>query len=93
MMEAAWPPSSPTAAQVAELAAELGAQETAVTLASGAKLAVVCHDGATAAAGSVPSWLPTSPMRERVITVDSAVAVIVRTEPNANSLPPGDPFK
>jgi hypothetical protein len=35
MMEAAWPPSSPTATQVAELAAALGAQETAVTLTSG----------------------------------------------------------
>ena len=60
-----------------------------MTLASGAKLAVVCHDGATADAGSVESWLPSSPMRPTAITVDNAVAVIVRTELNATSLQPG----
>ena len=52
MMEATLLPLSPTATQVAELAVALGAQETALTLARGAKLAVVCHCGATAAAGS-----------------------------------------
>ena len=64
-----------------------------MTLASGAKLAVVCHDGAAAAAGSVPSWLPRNPMTAHAITVDSAMAVIFRTERNANSLPPRRPFE
>jgi hypothetical protein len=89
MMEAAWPPSSPTATQVAELAAALGAQETAVTLVNGAKLAVVCHDGVTAAAGSAESWLPSSPMKPTAIAADNAVAVIVRIERNAT--PPSNP--
>jgi hypothetical protein len=35
MMEATLPPSSPTATQVVELTMALGAQETALTLASG----------------------------------------------------------
>jgi hypothetical protein len=35
MMEATLPPSSPTATQVVELTVALGAQETALTLASG----------------------------------------------------------
>jgi len=35
MMEATWPPSSPTATQVAELGEMLGAHDTARTFASG----------------------------------------------------------
>jgi hypothetical protein len=52
MMEATLPPSSPTATQVAELAVSLGAQETALTLASGLYAAVVCHVGVTGAAAA-----------------------------------------
>ena len=64
-----------------------------MTLASGAKLAVVCQDGAAATAGSVPTWLPINPMTAHATTVDSAVALIFRTERNANSLPPRRPFE
>jgi hypothetical protein len=35
MIDGTWPPSSPTATQVAELADALGAQETALTLTRG----------------------------------------------------------
>ena len=93
MMEAAWPPSSPTATQVAELAAALGAQETSETLASGGLLAVVCHVGVTAAAGSAESCIPKIPTSATVVTVDSAVTAIVRTVRNPTSLQPGEPYE
>ena len=92
MIEATLPPLSPTATQVVALAVELGAQETALTLASGVYPAVVCQVGATAAAaGDVGTWLPRSPMRATVTTEESAVTVTPRIPRTATSLQDGEP--
>ena len=92
MIEATLPPLSPTATQVVALAVELGAQETALTLASGVYPAVVCQVGVTAAAaGDVGTWLPRSPMRATVTTEESAVTVTPRIPRTATSLQDGEP--
>jgi len=96
MMEATLPPSSPTATQVVEPGAALGAQETPLTSASGVELAVVCQLGVTAAAGSVETWLPKTPNNATTSTVDRAVTVILLTActaSTATSLPHGEPDK
>ena len=92
MIEATLPPLSPTATQVVVLAVVFGAQETALTLASGVYPAVVCHVGVTAAAaGSVRTWLPRTPMRATVIKEQSAVTVTPRIPRTATSLLDGEP--
>ena len=95
MIEATLPPLSPTATQVVALAVELGAQETALTLASGVYPAVVCQVGVTvaAAAGNVGAWLPRSPKRATVTTEESAVTVTPRILRTATSLHDGEPTK
>ena len=87
MMEATSAPLSPTATQVAELAVAFGAQETALTLASGAYAAVVCQVGVTAAAGGDDTRVPTMLTRARANTIDSATAVIPRTARTATPVP------
>jgi hypothetical protein len=83
---------SPTATQVVALAVVLGAQETALTLASGVYRAVVCQVGvAAAAAGDVGTWLPRSPMRAMVTTEESAVTMTPRIPRTATSLLDGEP--
>ena len=82
MMEATEPlfaPLSPTATQVAELAEPLGAQDTALTLASGRYVAVVCHVGEVAAAGRGEIWSATMPARAPARSSDSAAMVTTRT--------------
>ena len=82
MTEATCPPSSPTATQVVEM----GAHETALTFASGLKLAVVCHVGVTPEAGSGESWLPRRTMGTSVIAVATTKTVIPRTVRTVSSL-------
>jgi len=65
---------------------EIGAQETALTLANGRKLAVVCHVGVTPEAGNGESWLPRRTMRTRVIAVATTKTVISRTVRTVTSL-------
>jgi hypothetical protein len=95
MMEATLAPLSPTATQVVVLAIVLGAQETALTLASGVYPAVVCHVGVTAAAAAVDigTWLPRTPMRATAIMEESAVTVTPRIPRTATSLQDGEPTK
>jgi hypothetical protein len=95
MTEATLSPLSPTATQVVVLAVVLGAQETALTLASGVYPAVVCHVGVTAAApaGKVGTWLPRSPMKAKATTEDSAMTVTPRIPRTATSLQDGEPTK
>ena len=96
MMEATLPPSSPTATQVVEPGVALGAQETPLTLASGAELAVVSQLGMTAAAGGVQTSLPKTLNKAKSSTVDRAVTVILLTActaSTATSLPHGEPDK
>jgi hypothetical protein len=78
---------SPTATQVAKLAVALGAQETALTLASGAYPALVCQVGVTAAAGGENTRLPKMLTRERANTIDSPATVSPRTARTATSVP------
>jgi hypothetical protein len=92
MMEATLPPSSPTATQVVVLVVVLGAQETALTLASGVYPAVCCQVGVTAAAaGNVGTWLPRRPMRATVTTQESAATGTPRIPRTATSLQDGEP--
>jgi hypothetical protein len=85
---------SPTATQVVVLAVALGAQETALTLASGVYPAVVCQVGVTAAAAcDVGTWLPRNPMRATVTADVSAVTVTPRIPRTATSLQDGEPTK
>jgi len=91
MMEAECPPSSPTATHVAELAdGGFGAHETARTFTSGAKLAVVCQWGVVAPAGKEGMRLPSTPVRARAVTVESAMTVSPRTVRTATSSTPGE---
>jgi hypothetical protein len=89
MIEATWPPSSPTATQVVELAVAFGAHETAETLASGGDVAVVCQvalDTAEAAgSGDVASM--TTP-RAETTTIVNAATVNPRNVTTAASLQP-----
>jgi hypothetical protein len=97
MTEATVPPSSPTATQVVELGDEFGAQETALTLASGVKLAVLCQVGTTVlAAAPGPTVQIATPTRAQRATsvVDSAATVVpvtLRIASTAASLPHGEP--
>ncbi len=91
MMEAECPPSSPTATHVAELAdGGFGAHETARTFTSGVKLAVVCQWGVVAPAGKEGMRLPSTPVRARAVTVESAMTVSPRTVRTATSSTPGE---
>ena len=76
MTEATWPPSSPTATQVVELAVVFGADETAFTLARGLKLAVVCQVGVAAVAGRLETCIPRT-QRATTAMVASAAEVIL----------------
>jgi len=89
MTEATCPPSSPTATQVVEI----GAQETALTFASGRKLAVVCHVGVTPEAGNGESWLPTRTTRTRVIAVATTKTVMYLTVRTTTSLRSWEPSR
>jgi hypothetical protein len=95
MTEATLPPSSPTATQVAALALAVGAQETALTLASGVYPAVVFHVGATAEADAATGGiaLPRAPKRATAVTVDSRATVMRRTARTATSRQDAEPTK
>ena len=82
MTEATCPPSSPTATQVVEI----GAHETALTFASGLKLAVVCHVGVTPEAGNGDIWIPRHMTRTSVIANPTTKPVTRRTARTASSL-------
>jgi len=85
MMEATWPPSSPTATQVAEVGEILGAQDTERTFAIGGEVKVVCQLGVAAAAGGAEGRVPRTAVRARASTVESATTVRPRTLCTATS--------
>jgi hypothetical protein len=71
-------PLSPTATQVVGPEPELGAQETARTLTSGANEAVVCHCGVVAPAGVRPAGVPKTPKASNAMTAQSAEIAEIR---------------
>jgi hypothetical protein len=85
MMEAKFPPSSPTATQVADAAEELDAQATARTFTSGVYVAAVCHCGVDADADVVGAALPRNPTRAIVVSAESAAIAIPLTVRTATS--------
>lgn len=71
-------PLSPTATQVVGPEPELGAQETARTLTSGANDAVVCHCGVVAPAGVITAGVPKTPRASDAMTAQSAEIAEIR---------------
>jgi hypothetical protein len=94
MMEATWPPSSPTATQVAVLAVALGAHETALTLARGGDVAVICQvalDVAEAAGSGAAASMTTA--KDETTIIVNAATVIPRNVRTSTSLRRGEPAK
>jgi hypothetical protein len=88
MIEAMFPPSSPTATQVAVLAETLGAHDTELTFTSGGALNVVCHCGAAAATGTGLRSVTKKPHNASTSATARTVVAAARTVRTSELLPP-----